>query len=222
VNTQPTLPSQRVRSSAGFTILELMIATIIFSLILLVAAAGILRFSNDYYKGVTTTNTQTAARSAMSDIVQTIQFSQSVLPLPTGVTPPTGYCIDDSLYSYVIGQAVSKVDQHDALVRKTGNCTSATPSVGTPATLNAAVERELLGEHMRLGEFSIEQAGTPKAYRVSLTVIYGDDNDLFTNDAGAQPPYANVGDWATVKCRSGTGSRFCAVSHLTTIVQQRL
>jgi prepilin-type N-terminal cleavage/methylation domain-containing protein len=211
------------KSSAGFTILELMIATIIFSLILLVAAAGILRFSNDYYKGLTSTNTQAVARTVMSDVVQTIQFSQSVTPLPTGASKPTGFCIDDSLYSFKIGQEVSPSLQQDALVKRTGNCTSATPSVGTPRTLNTAIERELLSEHMRLGQFSIEPVGaSTKAYKVDLTVVYGNADDLFVNDAGDQPPYANDADWATVKCRINSGLRFCAVSHLTTIVQQRL
>src|SRR3990172_9120101 len=59
----------------GFTIVELMIATTIFSVILLIVTFGMLQIGRTYYKGITLTKTQNAARSIIDTISQDIQFS---------------------------------------------------------------------------------------------------------------------------------------------------
>ena len=71
----------------GFTIIELMISTVIFSLVLLMCLVGIVQVSRTYYKGVTRAKTQEATRRLMDEIKESIQLS-GVKILPT--TGPAG------------------------------------------------------------------------------------------------------------------------------------
>src|SRR5215813_11934354 len=66
--------------AGGFTILELLIASGVFAVILLVVAVGVIRFSNDYYRGVTASKTQSAARAIMLRVSQSIEFGKTVTP----------------------------------------------------------------------------------------------------------------------------------------------
>ncbi len=54
----------------GFTIIELLIATTIFSVVLLLAASGLLYIGRLYYKGLTSSATQEAARNIMQELTQ--------------------------------------------------------------------------------------------------------------------------------------------------------
>ncbi len=199
----------------GFTILELMVATAVFSVILLIVAIGAISFTNSYYKGVTSSKTQAVARSIMSNLVQAIQFGQLVNPnLVSGNY--SGICVDNTLYSFVLGQQVTDslpFGPHQAyhgLIESTGNdCSSQAPIVPNSSNPLPGNQRELLGQHMRLGALSVTPAGS--LYTVRVRVIYGDD-DLLTSNI-----------WATALCAGNvTGSDFCAVSDLTTTVGRRL
>ena len=206
-------------NSSGFTILELLISMSVFAVVLLVIAVGVLRFTDDYYKGVTSSKTQATARAIMSEVSQSIEFSKTVTPIPPGASGIGGLCVDNLLYSYKVGQEVidnSPIGSqhqwfHDLVVSNPGTCTgSTTPTL--PATLPAG-SRELLGQHMRLGAFSITSTG--KVFTIRVRVIYGEDPLL-------NPPVSGGTNWATESCVSGMGSQFCAVSDLTTTVEQRL
>lgn len=63
------------QNQKGFTIVELLIATSIFTTIVLLVTVGIVTMGRRYYKGLTTVRTQEAARSIESDISQMIQVS---------------------------------------------------------------------------------------------------------------------------------------------------
>src|SRR6185312_7743076 len=106
VERKPMIKS-RVQSQ-GFTILELMIAASVFSIILLVVAVGVINFTNSYYKGITTSKTQDAARSIMNTLTQSIQFGQTVtLPTYNSGANTYGMCIDNTLYAFRLGQEVT-------------------------------------------------------------------------------------------------------------------
>jgi hypothetical protein len=53
-------------------------------------------------------------------------------------------------------------------------------------------------------------SGTTGLYSIDVRVVYGDD-DLLIN-----PTATNA------TCKVGSGSQFCAVSELSTVVQQRI
>lgn len=219
MRTSTSLPIQERQKQFGFTILELMVATMVFSIILLVVAAGILSFTNQYIKGITSSNTQAVARAVMSDVVQTVQFSSGQLS-PANVTlTPTQTCVGSVAYYYTKGQKVTN-GQH-GLVKDVGFCDPA----GANFSSLTATQHEMLNQNMRVAEFSIDQLSS-NTVKVTVSVVSG-DYDMLTDKNGAlltsevMPPSAPF-DWTTVHCKPGAGSQFCGVSRLTTFVQGRI
>jgi type II secretory pathway pseudopilin PulG len=216
-------------NATGFTIVELMIATSVFSLVLLVVSAGVLSFSRSYYHGVVVNNTQNITRNAMNEVVQSIQFSSGVNPIMSGSTT-IGYCIGGSRsYYFALNKQITS-DSQNALVNG-ANCAGSNDTLKNIGGSSLAVissaglqqPRELLGSNMRLAKFSI----TPDQglYRVELEVAYGDDDLLCipgANDScvALTPTNFVVGD--DLRCKAGVGSQFCAVVHLTSAVATRL
>lgn len=122
----------------GFTILELMVATVVLSVVLLIATMTILGVGKLYYKGQNATRTNDTARNIMADISQHIEFSSQpplLVASPAITTPsacpifPAGsstslwctgsgtsqvyaYCIDTTRYSFVIGQQLKDSANH--------------------------------------------------------------------------------------------------------------
>src|SRR6185437_5108772 len=151
---------KRRNTSEGFTILELMIAASVFSVILLVVASGVISFTNDYYKGITSSKTQDIARSVINTLTQAIQFCTT----PPASLPASGnaqgFCIGNTMYSYVIGQQLSDTPpdgtKHQAwhsLVADNSGC--GVPNVPNSNAALLATQRELLGPHMRLSALDI-------------------------------------------------------------------
>ncbi|HPG37411.1 MAG TPA: prepilin-type N-terminal cleavage/methylation domain-containing protein [Candidatus Saccharibacteria bacterium] len=66
------------RQQSGFTIVEMMIATAIFSIILLIITAGVMAFSRQYMRGQTASNLQFTARQVTAQMGQDIQFGTGV------------------------------------------------------------------------------------------------------------------------------------------------
>jgi len=211
--------SVKQSAASGFTILELMIAASVFAVILLVVAGGVISFTNDYYKGITSSKTQDVTRSIIDTLTQSIQFGKSVSTGLSGPGGAQGICIDNTLYSYVIGQQVTDTSPNGAihqayhgLIADSGGCGA--PSVPNSNAALASTRRELLGQHMRLSALSVSSAGT--LYTIHVRVIYGDDDLLVPTVGGGT-------NWANELCGGSiTGSQFCAVSDLTTTVKQRL
>lgn len=210
----------------GFTILELMVATMVFAVILLVVAVGVIRFTESYYKGITSAKTQSAARAIMDEISQSIQFGKNVsFPVSAGLGT---VCVDNTLYTYKIGQQVTDStpflahqSYHGLIATVGGDCSGSVPltistALNAPATSALpSGSRELLGAHMRLSDLTVQPVGG-NLYTIRVRVIYGDD-DLLT------PPVAGSTVWANELCNGQvTGSQFCAVSDLSTTVERRL
>lgn len=204
------------RTGAGFTIIELLIATAIFSVILLIITTAVLQFSKQYYKGVIASSTQGTARALIDDVARSIQFNGG------GVSEfANGYCIGTSKrYSYALNRQVidngpiaAQGQSRHGLVSDTitgcNTATGALPNMQNLATLPAGTNaRELLGQRMRLAKFDID--GTNNNYTITVRVVYG-DNDLLSN-----PTDPNM------FCKPEAGSQFCAVSELSTTVRKRV
>lgn len=190
----------------GFTIIELMISTAVFSVVLLVVTLGILDINRTYYKGLANSKTQEVARAIIQDVSQAVQFnggkiSNSIIP---GIR-----CVGERQYSFVLFQKVTDNPEVHGLIARTGSdCPSG------PNMVLGSGETELLGENMRLSKFEVRSVNnTPGLYRVTVRVVYGDD-DLIDN-------LGFPGGGNTCKSQRA-GSQFCAVSELSTVVQQRV
>ena len=207
--------------SCGFTILELMIATTVFAVILLVMAVGVIRFTNDYYKGITGSKTQAAARNIMAEIGQAIEFGKNITITNANGSGLGGVCVDNTMYSYQLGQQVidknpsTSIHQgyHGLIEAAGGDCSVIAPSVPNSPNPLPAGTRELLGQHMRMAAFSVTPNGT--TYSIHIKIIYGED-DLLAPALTGSPTWANEG------CAGQSGQQFCATSDLSTTVEKRL
>ncbi len=222
-------PFNRASSTAGgFTIVELMIATLVFSMVLILITVGVLSFTKSYYRGINQSNTQSTARGIMEDVSQAIQFSGDAIAPNIGVTSGSpasdttnishGFCIGNQRYSYLLGKQLwdagppnASLHQglHVLLVDQPGSCGGQAPQ--NVASAPATVLGEQLQPRMRLAKLSVTPVGTGGLYKVTVRVVYGDD-DLLNNPTG---PNAN--------CKvSISGSQYCGQSELTTTVKRRI
>ena len=187
-----------VKNNKGFTLLELLISTTVFSVILLLCTFGLVQVGRHYYRGATITRTQNVARSVMSTLTQSIQFSGSDFEGTPPVPPvqpvqPVTFCIGSLGYTYKLN---TQVDNNGGYALKTSKCINGTP--------DPTKQTELLGKGMSLRTFTIEKSGD--YYTITLLIAYADP-DLLNADG---------------LCKGGAGSQFCATSSLKTTVHRRL
>jgi len=218
-------------AQAGFTIVELMIATLVFSTILLVITFGVIHFTSDYYKGVNSSTTQDTARNIMNIMSQAIQFSGDTPLNPT----PSSVCIGNQQLVYTLGNEIlTASDNGLAQITDTSCDSAAVASSGT----------ELLDTRMRLVQFSVTEpmsGGVPvfsdhSVWKVTVSIAYG-DNDLLCDSSVAasatggcsshanpiaDPNTATAASNGTLHCKSMTGSQFCDVVTLSTTVTRRI
>ena len=208
--------------TSGFTILELLIATTVFTVILLIATTGIIRIGNLYYKGITSARTQDVARTITSEITTDLQFASGSKILGSS---PNIFCVGDKRYT-------SNFD----VVYRTGQGVESTSglyvaTLPTDQTCNGGIAlsgsgKQMLGNNMRLLKFNVFLTGS-ELWTVNIKVAYG-DGDLLThrNNNGTtvsttEPAITN--DRESAQCKSGiAGSNFCAVAQLDITVKKRL
>lgn len=231
---------------AGFTIVELMIAISVLSVVLLLTTVGIVRVGEAYYKGITQANTQQAARNILNDIVENIEYGgltgTGLTPAPYDIVGLYGgtysvnvYCLGFQRYTYVTNyrlaantqvSATDPVSKH-VLWKDTmpnDKCVALNTGEASPIATTAPDSAvgingtELLGRNMRLTDFSITSVpgSSNILYKVAITIMYGDDDLIDKSDPGGMP------NW---KCKSSSGligASFCAKSELKTTVGKRL
>jgi len=213
---------KRVRihqGQAGFTLIELMIATMVFSVVLLMVTFGILQITRVYFKGVTESNTQNVARNIIDTISQAIQFSGGTVVETTSgtATPsaPKAFCIGDQQFVYALGWQLkdnspnNTIHQsyHGLVSDTVSNCNS-TPAQNLDSP--GISGRELLSPNMRITKLDVSQ-DSPGVYSVDVRVVYGDD-DLLDNPTDPNATCQGV----------SAGTQFCSVSELSTIVVKRV
>jgi Tfp pilus assembly protein PilW len=219
--------SQNIRE-AGFTIVELMIASLIFSTVLVVVTVGIIKFTDGYYRGINSSTTQTTAQNAIDSISQAVQFSSGGTSAgSTGVI-----CAGSKLITYSPGKQL------------TGNPSDASrglfmmdnPTAGAcanPASIAGVTGAELLDSGMRVIYVSVTDPSPTYLSAVNLKIAYGDPDLLCSPSiAGTAKGSCQVGatDYTTADaitnadtvCKPHIGSQFCSVVELSTMVQQRL
>lgn len=198
--------------SHGFTIIELMLALTVFSVVLVTAASGLIQIGRMYYKSVITTRTQDASRNIINELSQSIQFSKDN-PAIVRADPddPTSqaiaFCVGAKRFTPSLNQQVSDDPTVVALYRDTG------PNECEPAT-SFSDGVELVGQNMRLTRFDVTPLDNENVqYRVTVWVAYGDDEVL---EADPSNPDRFICSGSEV------GSEFCAISELSTVVSRRL
>ena len=212
------------KESRGFTIVELMIATLIFSIVLLLCAFAISHVGRMYYKGVIIGRTQDTARKVTEEISQTLQFAAGdddpSIFMRTGTRTESGvpiesYCLGTTRYSFTrvrsLGTAANQSD-HVLWRDINNNAGTCEPVNITQASLTGG--EELLGENMRLPHFAITESNG--LWSIDISVTFGDDPTLYEDDTAVSGPEYEF-------CKGTTaGGQFCAVSAFSTSVTRRL
>jgi len=225
--SRPTFKTRAGKNSGGFTIIELLIATAVFSIILLVAQTSFLHIGHLFYKGISITQTQDVADHIFQDINGNFQTAANVSGSQNSSAGGYDYyCIGNSRYTYRINNEIS-LDSTTPDHSSTGNfgilkdvlpgsSACATPCDDTignacpSGTVRLNKPVELLGDKMRVEQFNISQStSTSSLYNVAIVLAYGDDNTL---------TYSTPGDFSTVSCQGDSQNNFCAVSSINTAV----
>jgi len=251
--TQTNIRDRRLRNEEdGFTIIELLIATAVFSLVLLIITYGVIHFTNSYYKGVNTSATQATTQNAIESISQAIEFSRNDGTSVTEVSPQSGsagqpvpqgsngyLCVGSKEFLFTLGQ------KYDGGVPGSGSLGTdvgfyelpqSTASCGWPSTWpNVSDGNELLSKNMRVTNLSVTPVSSALGlWQISLGIAYG-DSDLLCNVSkntaqggcaeGAtqnNPSTTPFVSGTDVRCTDTVGSQFCAVANLSAAVTQRI
>jgi prepilin-type N-terminal cleavage/methylation domain-containing protein len=224
---------------AGFTLIELMVSTVVFSLVLLASTVALVQIGRLYYRGVTQARTQELARAITDEITQAVQFSaQDIRPpaYPGGVStygpniPASNvgpdndtfyFCVGSKRYSFALDRKLTAAPAVDKKEKKhvlwvdapaTGCAESAIPI--TPADLTLDVPtgdgRELLADSMRITRLEIV-GGQNGLWTVHVSVAYGDE-ELF----------AISSDNRKICEGSRFGIEFCATSEISSTALRRV
>jgi prepilin-type N-terminal cleavage/methylation domain-containing protein len=230
------------QNQKGFTIVELMISTVVFSTVLVLCLTGMVQVSRAYYKGITNSRTQEAGRLLLDEISQSIKLSGTSISVRPAVNAGpevdvndidegTGvFCVGNKKYTYALDRKVVNESSNDnennkeirnALISEDEQCTD----VLTPADLNLEIDgtqKSLLSENMRLTKFTLERIQPDETinvksgsqlWRIEISIAYGDQDLIrYEDDAGN----------ARVTCNPGTGGEFCSIVELSTIVARRI
>ena len=194
----------------GFTIVELMIATLVFSTILLVITFGVMSFTKMYYKSVYMSATQHTARDISDAVTNAVKFGTGT---PTGifndsVSGNSYFCTGGYVFVYQPGiqyKPSSTIGMYMQPVQ--GN--------GCSIPVSSTARRQLLASNMRVSYLSF--SGTNDVYTLTLRIAYGDSDLLIPSSAASDERWD-----ANTQCISGNGAEYCAVSGLIATATRRV
>lgn len=225
----------------GFTIIELMIATTVLSVILLMVTFVMVGIGNLYYKGFNQARVQDNVRTVTDELAQKLQLSDGKSFFAASSINTQAYCIGTTRYSYALNQQIGSTTQH-VLWRDTMKNTSCTVAdnflnTASPADGQTVADSgsELVTPRSRLTNFLITQANLASPYVITVGVAYGDDDLLCNLTAGddctkstdnSDPAHRAALNGShgpyDISCRGHVGQQFCAVGALQTTVVKRL
>ncbi len=205
---------KKLKDARGFTIVELLISTVVFSAVLVLCATAIVQVGRMFYKGVTINRTQDATRQLADDVAQAIQFGvRSGSFFQTASSGANrAYCLGEVRYTYrtdlSLGTAGGHQSRHILWKDKLGVTEPCTAAINLDSVAPTGDGQEMLGTNMRLPQFDITPSG--KNYLVTIRVAYGETTDLFIDNT------------FTSCIARDLGGQFCALSRITTNVVKRL
>lgn len=228
------------RTEKGFTIVELMLATTVFSVVLMTVTAGILYMTKQYQHSAYVSRTQATATSIVQTVSNAIKYGGSPNVIKRSVVlandvDADSRCINNREITSVLGRklvaptetgvSATSTSTHTGLLLRQGSaCLS--PIVPGERSLGA---KELLANGMRLADFDISQvAGVTGAYEIRVRVVYGEDDLLCSRSVGdsctnaaTQLNAAQIKAARDLECKPFAGREYCSMSELRTLVRSR-
>jgi prepilin-type N-terminal cleavage/methylation domain-containing protein len=227
--TQRNTRQKRVgrADSTGFTIIELLVATTVFSIVLMVILASFLQIGRMFYKGISVSNTQETARSVVESISDDMKLSQSFIPTANYNTTAKYFCVGDHRYVYNIDHV--KVGQGDVTgpqpVSPRGIIESTVNGCPPPSSAAGTNVQQLLGPDMQLNDFSVACPTLNNCNIHIHIVFYGFDDSVFNSsshpDDTSSDHSAAINDADAYCSGSLLSTQFCAVADIDSTVAMR-
>jgi prepilin-type N-terminal cleavage/methylation domain-containing protein len=241
---RPESPGQQ-----GFTIVELMIALSILSVLLIVSTVALIQIGRLYSKGVNAANLQSANRAVISDVSGQLQFSGKVPPnctqSPGGTAcytdiPPDpsladitntadgtseraySYCIGNTRYTFVLNRELGTDPSNGQITRHVLWRDTLTDTSSCPVA--DIVNGTHLSDPPSRGD-GYEMLGNHMRltrFNVRQTAA---DNGIYNADIwmafGDSDLVQTAADGSST-CRGIAGTQFCAVSSISTQLTGRI
>jgi prepilin-type N-terminal cleavage/methylation domain-containing protein len=209
------------KNNSGFTIIELLIATAVFSLMLVIFLSVFIQIGRLFYKGVAISNNQESARNVVQSISDDIRFTKNQ-PVGDLISNQGYFCIGQHRYLYTkyfqVGSGAGYGVQRQDLSDK--NCSppaqDGVPPDGSHPVAGSGFE--MLSAGMQLNNISVDchdpsLSETQSCLIRVVVVFYGDDNSVFQGVNGYLSPNPS--------CQGSlTGNQFCSVADYRTTVLQ--
>jgi len=226
---------KNIHNSKGFTILELLIATTVFSAILLVLTQVVIRLTGTYYHGVIQNQTLNVAKNITNNIVQQIQFTGGDIVQTDRITDipmkwdssrtnaldflskyESYLCIGPNQYVYQLGGMYDNASSQGSLTLSYNTqCSTTNPiendnwDFRVSHIISSNYYINLIPKGMRLVKFKVNQQ-FGNLYKVDVKVAYGAD---------ASPANTGIGfNNDTGDCNPN--SSYCATTELVTFVEK--
>jgi len=204
---------KKLNSQKGFTIIELMIATSILAIIILIVTVLIINIGVIYDKGVNVSQLQDTNRSLSEQLVRQLQINNNNIQAGVDTTtepsiPINVYCIGNTRYSFIYnvteGETINRLTIHHVLWEDSpaGGCSSTTAADLTQYSPSSNANGiDLLEPNTRLTSFCIGSAPTLNNQCSSFT-----PSSPFTLSVGLA--YSSGGDdyGDDLLCDTGNGS----------------
>jgi prepilin-type N-terminal cleavage/methylation domain-containing protein len=217
-------------SQTGFTIIELMIATIIFAVVLMVIIASFMQVGRMFYKGVSLANTNEAARTLVDDISNDLKLNKQPVGISTAGTKKY-FCAGHHRYTFVLaGGSGSKVSSDDIDLdylrnpfnMRAGIVQDDTNGGCSPPASSDSPGRQILGPDMQLNDLDFTP-GFNGVFIHTHIVFYGVDDTVFdTNissfkNSSTQP--SNSSHAPDAFCSGDLlSTQFCAAADIKTTI----
>lgn len=198
----------------GFTLVELLLATAMFSFILLFVTFAIVQVSRAYNKGITVKKTQETARAVMQEMTRAISTATSGSSGTDAVikfsnTTPRRLCVGDLRFGWNEGFRPSgpgretySNGQDFALTRSdSGACND---------DFDQSQSIELIDERLTVQDISIQEVLSGSVYNLCVVITVNNASDVTAGDCNNEP-----------RCNVLSGDTYCDVARLQTTVTLR-
>ncbi len=209
----------------GFTLVEIIVAMAIFSMMLVIVTTGVLALFNIYEAGAQIRSTQKTARiasqSISGDLHVALGYKIDSPPHAATEYPRDTVCLFNIMSSgstpigsgsvYFVVQNGARYELHKKTFTgmPTGQCRTDDSAPAPPFLVFTGVERVLTDENVSLEVFDVKDASIgldPTFLDIKLSVV----------PLGAKGDLVDLTPPALPKCKEGkVGSQYCSVTNLT-------
>lgn len=225
-----------MKKNNGFTIVEFLIASTVFTIVLVTALGLIVSFTRHFYKAVNSSTTQSGARTIITAVSNAIEFAPQDSIVTSASNNSTGvdsYCIGYTQFDYKL-YAEQGYNSKNAIWETNSAIPNGTCTTNSTPQSTSII---LLSNNMRLINFNVSPVAQDCLdqcnYRVTAVVAYG-NNSVLCNTSKYQNCTTNGSDNASVTngwssltssttgCVQTVGTQFCDVASLTSTIGMRL